>query len=364
MENSPLEFLARQYDNVIKYDRDGNPSIFVKFPKMKSSDLDPSLPNHTHPAFIINGVEQDYILLGKYKGCCMDGGSSGTIYSLPNMPPAYYRTYDNMLTQCRAFGNGATGMTAADHGFIMLLAQKNGWDPHGNTYYGHYYGEATLFSTNAAVKTGDKRGWRGYLWECIQNHTTSDALAPDIAPAYWKKLKKIGGTEAYTDLHTEGRNNLLITLNGSGPMDWYLDGTPGSMCDVVGNLMEHNYGYRVQGAELQILPNNDAADPNANLSANSTAWKAILPHSGDDGYDLVAPGTPGTVHWTFVSSKLTLDTVQPTLDKQDHGTYFKDLAVNSSRVPYIPCILRELGLFPTPGSTMKGYVLSTLPQPK
>ena len=67
--NSPLEFLARQYDNVVKYDANGNPSIFVRFPKMKSSDLDNSLPDHTHPAFIINGEEQDEILLGKYAAC-------------------------------------------------------------------------------------------------------------------------------------------------------------------------------------------------------------------------------------------------------------------------------------------------------
>ena len=65
MNNSPLEFLAKKYGNIVKYDSAGNVSgIFVKFPKMKSSDLVAGLPNHTHPAFIINGVEQDYILQG------------------------------------------------------------------------------------------------------------------------------------------------------------------------------------------------------------------------------------------------------------------------------------------------------------
>ena len=49
MLNSPLEFLARQYGNVVKYDAEGNPSIFVKFPKMKSSNLDPSLPDIPTP---------------------------------------------------------------------------------------------------------------------------------------------------------------------------------------------------------------------------------------------------------------------------------------------------------------------------
>lgn len=83
MNNSPLEFLAKKYGNIVKYDRDGNVAgIFVKFPKMKSSDLVAGLPGHTHPAFIINGIEKDYILLGKYKG-----GDNGAILSLPNIMP-------------------------------------------------------------------------------------------------------------------------------------------------------------------------------------------------------------------------------------------------------------------------------------
>ena len=128
MNNSPLEFLARQYDNVVKYDAQGNPSIFVKFPKMKSKDLDSSLPDHTHPAFIVNGVEQDYILLGKYKAASLTGSGSdgGTLYSLPNMPPAHSCNADQFLSQLRAFGGGVSGMTVADRGFLLLLAQKNG----------------------------------------------------------------------------------------------------------------------------------------------------------------------------------------------------------------------------------------------
>lgn len=107
--------------------------------------------------------------------------------------------------------------------------------------------------------------------------------------------------------------------------------------------------------ELQIIENNNAADPEADLSDNSAAWKAILPHASDDGFTLVAPGTAGTLHWTWANSKITLDTVGPTYDSEYRGTNFKDLAVNSANLPYIPYIVRELGLFPTQGSTMKGY---------
>lgn len=357
MNNSPLEFLARQFGNVVKYDENGNPSIFVKFPKMKSSDLDASLPDHTHPAFIINGVEQDYILIGKYKATSLTGsGSDGkTLYSLPNMPPAHSRTADAFLTQLRAFGGGVSGMTVADRGFLLLLAQKNGWNPGGNSDYGHCYKDATRYELAKNVNIGDKRGFRGWLYECIKAHTTSVELYPDIAPLYWKKIKQIGGTEAYADMHDSGQNNLILTLNGSGPLDWYLDGTPASVCDIVGNQFEQDYGYRIVGNELQIMENNNAASPDADLSASSAAWKAILPNKSDDGYTLVAPGTAGTLHWTWANSKITLDTVVPEYDGQYRGTDFKSLGVNSTNLPYIPHIVRELGLFPTSGSTMKGY---------
>lgn len=357
MVNSPLEFLASQYDNVVKYDADGNPSIFVRFPKMKSSDLDASLPDHTHPAFIVNGVEQDEILLGKYMASSLTGSGSdgGTLYSLPNMPPAHTRTADAFLTQLRAFGNGVSGMTVADRGFILLLAQKNGWNPGGNSDYGHCYKDATRYELGKSVNVGDKRGYRGWLYECLQAHTTAVELYPDVSPLYWKKIKHIGGVEAYPTMHDSGQNNLILTLTGSGPLDWFLDGTPGSLCDVVGNQFEQDYGYRIVGNELQIIENNNAADPEADLSASSAAWKAILPNASDDGFTLVAPGAAGTLHWNWLNNKITLDTVVPTYDNEYRGTNFKDLAVNSENLPYIPYIVRELGLFPTTGSTMKGY---------
>lgn len=361
MKNSPLEYLASRYGNVVKYDAKGNPSIFCKFPKMKSRDLDPSLPDHTHPAFIINGVEQDYILLGQHKGTCIDGTSSGTIYSLPNMPPAYARTADQFLAQCRAFGGGVSGMTVADRGFILLLAQKNGWNPGGNSNFGHCYKDAEQYALGKTVAVGAKKGYRGWLYECLTAHTTAVELAPDAAPTYWKKIKRIGGVEAWPKLHENGNPTMTtLTLNGSGPLDWYLDGTAGSLCDIVGNQFEQDYGYRVVGGELQILPNNNAAAPDADLSAGSSAWRAILPNAANDSYTLVAPGTPGTLHWTWQNGKITLDTVKPVFDEEPRGTSFKDLAVNSANLPHIPSIVRELGLFPTPGSTMRGYCYTRL----
>ena len=141
MNNSPLEFLARIYDNVVLYDANGNPSIFVRFPKMKSIELDASLPDHTHPAFITNGVEQSELLIGKYKACEL--AADGTLYSLPNMPPRVSLGADPFLTRLRAFGGGVSGKTVADSGFLLLLAAKNGWVPKGNNNYSYDYRDGT-----------------------------------------------------------------------------------------------------------------------------------------------------------------------------------------------------------------------------
>ncbi len=358
MNNTMLEFLARQYDNVVKYDAQGNPSVFVKFPKMKSKDLCSSLPDHVHPAFIINGVEQDYVLLGKYKAASLTGnGSDGeTLYSLQNMPPAHTRNADQFLSQLRAFGNGVSGMTVADRGFLLLLAQKNGWNPGGNSDFGHCYKDAARYEYGKAVTAGTKVGFNGWLYECIAAHTTSAELAPNVSPLYWKRIRQIGGIEAYPAMKDSSFPlSTILTLNGSGPLDWYLDGTPGSVCDIAGNQFEQDYGYRIVAGELQILENNNAASPDADLSESSDAWRAILPNGADDGYTLVAPGTAGTLHWTWSNGRITLDTVKPTLDNEYRGNSFADLCANTVNLPYVPSIVRELGLFPTSGSTTRGY---------
>lgn len=352
--NNALEFLARQYDNVVKYDKDGNPSIFVRFHKMKSSDLDPSLPDHTHPAFIINGVEQDEILIGKFKAS--EYGKDGKLASLPNVPPRVSLGADAFLTRMRAFGNGASGMTVADAGFILLLAQKNGWDPHGNNYWGTDSRDGTAWELGNEVGSSYIRTFRGWEYKCLKAHTCIAELRPDIAPEHWQKIRQVGGTPADPSQYASANNYQgYNTLNGSGPNSWYLDGTPGSLCDIQGNCYEQNYGYRLVRCELQIMENNNAADPEADLSASSAAWKAILPNKTDDGFTLVAPGTPGTLHWNWLNDKITLDTVEPNFDNEYRGTSFASLGVNTTNLPYVPHIVRELGLFPTQGSSMRGY---------
>lgn len=362
MNNSPLEFLAKKYGNVVKYDSDGNVAgIFVKFPKMKSSDLVAGLPKHTHPAFIINGVEQNYILLGKYKGGD-NGVANGAILSLPNIMPVRSLGADQCLTRMKKAGTGITGMTVADYGFIKLLAQKNGWVPKGNTCYGQSHKDGTPWAVGKALTVGAERAYEGYIYKCLIAHTTAVELKPDVSPTYWERGKLIGGISQDNGINATYQTGYR-TLNGTGPLDWYLGKDPSNLADIIGSNMEQQYGLRYVNCEMQILENNNAADPDADLSASSAEWKAILPNRSDDGYTLVTPGTTGTLHWTWQNNKLTLDTVEPKFDNQYHGTLFKNLAYNATNLPYIPSIVKELGLFPTDSNdNTEGYYYQHMTQ--
>ena len=352
---SPLEFLAQKYNHVVKYDAQGNPSIFVRFPKMKSIELDASLPDHTHPAFIINGVEQSEILIGKYMACEL--ATNGTLYSIPNSPPRVALGADEFLTRMRAAGTGISGKTVADSGFLLLLAKKNGWVPKGNNNYSVDYRDGTNWLAATAYTAGNKRVLWGWEYECLQNHTSANENRPDKAPLHWTRGKFIGATPVLSQIATATPNG-YNTLTGTGPLSWYLNGKESSLADIVGNASEQDYGYRIYDGEIQILENNNAADPAADLSSGSAAWKAILPSAVDASYTLVAPGTAGTLKWNKSGTYPELDTVITvrTTANETMSRAFKNLTANAVNVPYIPTILQELGIFPIPGDTTQGTV--------
>lgn len=361
MADSALKLLCDTYGNQVLYDADGKPSIFVRHPKMMSSEFDALLPEHTHPAFIVNNTEDDAVLIGKYMSSEL--ASNGTQYSLPNMPPRVSKDYDTFLTKMRAFGGNVSGLTIADHGLLVLLAHKWGISAsHGNNNYGADYRAGTKYELSKSVTVGQKRVFRGWEYECLIAHTTSADLLPTDAPSYWKKGKQLGGTPVMG--HVASGNNYSgdNTLTGSGPIDWFLNDDPALEADIQGNAYEQIYGFRLVNCEIQILPNNNAADPAADLSATSSAWKAIKPHADDDGYDLVAPGTAGTVHYAWLDGKITLvgrALAAAELDNAQRNTAFKNVGVDSETLPHVPYILYELGLCPLPGTTVDGTLFVT-----
>jgi hypothetical protein len=288
------------------------------------------------------------VLVGVYKGSELNNA----IHSLPMAAPRVSLGHDELLAKCKAAGAGFTGKTVAISGLLYLMAKKNGWQVQGNNNYGADYRVGTKWATGASVTSGNKRVFQGREYTCLVNHTTALENKPDITPAYWSKGKLLGGVPVASTISAAEYNG-LTTLTGSGPLAWALGSNANGIVDLNGNCYEQDYGYRIYGGEIQILPNNDALDPAANLAANSPSWKAILPNAGDEGYTLVAPGTAGTLKWDMPGNVPTLDTTITTR-AADKNVAFTSLT-KAAGLAYVPKIMKELGLFPIlPDTTTQG----------
>lgn len=344
--------------NVVLRDNHNKPSIFVRHPKQNSNEFDASLPNHTHPAFIVDDVEVPAVLIGKYLNSVQTSG--GTMYSLPNAPVVSYTSglgnaYP-MLEAMRSFGGTVSGKTMAEHGLHVLMAHAYQKQPGGNTDNGADIAAGTRFDANQSVTKGDIRIYQGFEYICLITHVTSNALAPDIAPGYWRKGDKVGGiTVSPGDIQFGATEQAKTTLTGSGPLDWYLLDNPAMEADLVGNSAETIYGLLLRNGELLVLPNNNAANPLSDLSVTSSAWRAIKPHANNNGYDYVAPGTSGTIHYGVANNHITifgreLESSEFVAKTED----FRSIQIDTNSLPYVPSILYELGLAPISGTSVSG----------
>ena len=348
MSRTMIEAMAQERGWVVKYADDGTPSFFYPIYKCTSQSLDASLPATTHPAFIVNGVEIPRVLVGVYKGSEINGA----IHSLPMGIPRVSLGQDALLAKCKAAGAGFAGNTTAISGLLYLMAKKNAWVHKGNNNNGADYRDGTKWATGASVTAGNKRIFQGREFTCLVNHTTALDNKPDITPAYWSRGKLLGGIPVASTISAAAYNG-LTTLTGSGPQAWALGNIINGIVDLNGNCYEQDYGYRIYGGEIQILPNNDALDPAANLAANSPSWKAILPNAGDEGYTLVAPGTAGTLKWDMPANVPTLDTTITTR-AANKSVAFTSLT-KAAGLAFVPTIMKELGLFPIlPDTTTLG----------
>ena len=347
-----IERFAAEQGWVVKYAADGTPNFFYPIPQMKSSDLDASLPNQIHPAFKVGNKILSRRLIAVYKG----GNFNGACHSIPNVPPLVNLGADELLAKIKVCGTGFGPKTVADSGLLLLLARKLGCSTvKGNNNYGFDYRDGTKWEPSKSIAVGNVRVFQGVEYTALVAHTSALENKPDINPLYWQRGRRIGGIPVASQI-SDSNPNGLNTLTGSGPISWRFGGKANGIDDLTGNCYDQDYGYRIVGGEIQILANNDAADPNADLSASSAAWKAILPNSTDGTYTLVAPGTAGTLHWNWLNGKITLDTTWDTSVTGQKSTAFKDLAVNTANVPHVPYIMYELGLFPISGDTTQGTV--------
>lgn len=280
--------------NTVMLDDLGNPSIMVRIPKFKISEVIDGGSNSIHPAFIINGVEANEIFISKYQNIVVNDRA----YSLPMQDPRAYINFDQAKKACESKGKGWHLMTNAEWAAIALYCKKHGYFPRGNNNYGK-----------------------------------------DHAYPHEK------GVETYIYNGQTGRVG-----TGSGPVTWAHNGSNDGIFDLNGNVWEWVGGLRLVDGEIQIIPDNNAA-AGVDMSATSTLWKAInatgsLINAGAAGslkYDYTAD--PGTASAQKGIAKLvTTLTHKQTVEAPYSAGEFESLTADSGIA--VPEILKVLGLYP------------------
>ena len=250
-DTSGLALAAVCPGNKMILDDKGMPGFYVQIGSQKLSALITGGDDTVHPAFRISGVEYPTVSIGKYIGV----EDNGRIYSLPGVDPKVSITHDQYIERCRAKGHGHHCITAAEWGFLANWCRKNGTMPKGNNNYGK---------------------------------DTSESVYQAIPAAY----------------DSDGRT--ACTLTGTGPLSWRHNGALDGIADLNGNVWEWVAGIRLAYGELQVIPWNNAADPDVDLSATSAQWKAVKA-SATSWEDLfITPNgqgtTTGSVKLDYVSS--------------------------------------------------------------
>lgn len=231
---SNYEDLKAQAKQKIILNDKGLPLVFEEYALRYMDDLGIGSAHVPHPAFKIN----DKILPKIYLPAYISTVKGGRAYSLPNQEPAVNVNFDQAKQYCENNGAGFHIMTAAEWGLVHNLLTAADMHPRGNTAQG-------------------------------KSHVH----------AYERGVMSAGGNR---------------TLTGTGDKSWSTDMQGGGINDFVGNVNKWLGGFRLYNGELQVIADNNAAITGTDQSANSAAWKAILP----DG-SLVAPGTAGTLKFDY-----------------------------------------------------------------
>ena len=213
----------------VMYDDLSYPSVMCASPLFTEADVLPGGRNYPHLAFIVNGATKPVLYLSKYQNIIVGTGATMRALSLKGVDPKVDTiTHDVAITACKQKGTGWHCMTNAEYAAAALLCKARGFMPRGNNSYGKDYA--------ITIEKG------------VPSHTYESS-----------ETKYIGRV-----------------LTGSGPVAWTSDGTPFGVYDLNGNVYEWTPGMRLNEGEIQILPDNNAADNTKDLSATSALWRAIL----------------------------------------------------------------------------------------
>ena len=261
--------------NVLIYDDLGKPSMMVRFPKMKMSDLDTTIAPGSekdvwHPVFYKNGVLYNFAYISKH----INFVENNRAYSQPGKDPKVYVTFDQARTFCKNKGAGWHLMTQVEWDFIALWSKKNGTMPRGNNYCGR------------DIDAPHECGAESYTWLYGSN---------------WNNRSY--GMDGANYKHT-GR-----TLTGSGPKTWAHNHEVDGVYDLNANVWEWVDGFKiVDGIAIMQDKNNfdDAESAWINTGVNicagrssgqpvKTTLKGAIPNIPGMYWDSLAiPETTGT----------------------------------------------------------------------
>ena len=280
------------------------PGAYVQIPAQPLSELLADGDASIHPAFLINGVQKD-IYIGKYQGVA----HNNRIYSLPGETPKNYINADKSNLYCRNKGTGHHCITAAEWAFLALWCKKNGTLPYGNNANGKDSRETAYLAIPAAK---------------------------------------------------DASGNTSLVLTGTGPITWSHNRQLDGIWDLKGNVWEWTAGMRLVYSELQVIPYNNAADPDVDMSATSTAWKAINANATSYNDLFITPNGSGTtansVKLDYISNHFQWDTSGvATTDTDNHNAAFAATTYASGLSAFCKLYLQAMALLPEDGASAADY---------